>query len=78
MVLSIDVHRPTQSEECSLKLKNDDGLRTMFSIFNQHNNKGLIELDASLVIFVEEIQKNLINLGNLNVYFVFYFAILSP
>jgi hypothetical protein len=43
-----------------MKFRNDDDVRTMFSIFGQYIRKELIELDASLVIFVEEIKKSLI------------------
>jgi len=32
-----------------MKLTNDDDVRTMFSVFGQHNTRGPIELDASLV-----------------------------
>ncbi|AES99779.1 hypothetical protein MTR_5g084630 [Medicago truncatula] len=47
-----------------MKLGNEDDVRTMFSIFGQYNTKGLIELDASLVKSVEEIQKSLIQPRN--------------
>ncbi|KEH33740.1 hypothetical protein MTR_3g451900 [Medicago truncatula] len=30
-----------------MKLTNDDDVRTMFSVFGQHNTRGPIELDAS-------------------------------
>ena len=43
-----------------MKLTNDDDVRTMFSVFGQHNIRGTIELDASLVRFAEQIQKSLI------------------
>ena len=42
-----------------LKLTNDDDVRTMFTVFGQHNTRGPIELDASLVRSVEEILKSL-------------------
>ena len=47
-----------------MKLMNDDDMRTMFSIFGQYNTRGMIELDASLVISVEQIQKSLIRHRN--------------
>jgi len=43
-----------------MNLRNDDDVRTMFLIFGQYNTKGLIELDTSLVRYVEEIHKSLI------------------
>jgi hypothetical protein len=43
-----------------MKLMNNDDVRTMFSIFGQYSTRGTIELDASLVISVEQIQKSLI------------------
>ena len=43
-----------------MKLINDDDVRTMFSIFGQYSTRRLIELDASLVKSVEQIQKSLI------------------
>jgi len=42
-----------------MKLTNNDDVRTMFSVFGQHNTRGPIELDASLVRSVEEILKSL-------------------
>jgi len=42
-----------------MKLTNDDDVRTMFSVFAQHNTRGPIELDASLVRFAEQILKGL-------------------
>jgi len=42
-----------------MKLTNDDDVRTMFSIFTQHNTRGPIELDTSLVRSAEEILKSL-------------------
>jgi len=48
-----------------MKLTNDDDdVRTMFSVFGQHSTKGPIELDASLVRYVEQIQKSLIRPRN--------------
>ena len=44
-----------------MKLMNDDdNVRTMFSIFGQSSTRGSIELDASLVRYVEHIQQSLI------------------
>jgi len=43
-----------------MKLENDDDMRTVFSIFGQYSTKEPIELDASLVRSVEQIQKSLI------------------
>jgi len=43
-----------------MKLKNDDDVRTMFFVFGQHGTRGSIELDASLIRSVEQIQKSLI------------------
>ena len=45
-----------------MKLKNDNDVRTMFSIFSQHIIKGPIKIDTSLVRYVEDIQKSLIQL----------------
>ena len=42
-----------------MKLTNDGDVRTMFSVFGQHNTRGLIELDASLVRSAEQILKSL-------------------
>ncbi|AES90849.1 cytochrome b6/F complex subunit VIII [Medicago truncatula] len=42
-----------------MKLKNDNDVRTMFSVFGQHNTRGSIELDFSLVRFAEQILKSL-------------------
>jgi len=42
-----------------MKLKNDDDVRTMFSVFGQHDTRGSIELDASLVRSAEQILKSL-------------------
>ena len=42
-----------------MKLTNDDDVRTMFSVFGQHNARGPIELDASLVRSTEQILKSL-------------------
>jgi len=36
----------------------------MFAIFDQHNTRGPIELDASLVRYAEQIQKSLIRPKN--------------
>jgi len=47
-----------------MKLTNDDGVRTMFSIFCQYSTRGPIELDASLVRSVEEIRKSLFRSRN--------------
>jgi len=41
-----------------MKLTNDDNVRTMFFVF-QHNTRGPIELDASLVRSAEQILKSL-------------------
>jgi len=38
-----------------MKLWDDDGMRTMFSIFDQHTLKGKIELDISLVRILSNI-----------------------
>ncbi|RHN72166.1 hypothetical protein MtrunA17_Chr2g0284721 [Medicago truncatula] len=42
-----------------MKLKNDDDVRTMFSVFGQQSTRGPIELDASLVKSAEQILKSL-------------------
>jgi len=47
-----------------MKLTNDDGVRTMFSVFGQHSTRGPIELDASLVRSAEQILKSLIRPRN--------------
>jgi len=47
-----------------MELMNDDEVRTMFSVFGQCSTKGPIELDASLVISVEQIQPSLIRPRN--------------
>jgi len=47
-----------------MKLMNDDDVRTMYSIFGQYSSRGPIQLDASLVKFVEQIQKSLIRPRN--------------
>ena len=47
-----------------MKLINDDNVRTMFSVFGQHNTRGPIELDALLVRSAEQIQKKLIRPRN--------------
>ena len=47
-----------------MKLMNDDDVRTMFSIFGQFSTRGPIELDASLVRYVEHIQQSLIRPRN--------------
>jgi len=47
-----------------MKLTNDDDVRTMFSVFDQHSTRGPIELDASLVRSTEQIQKSLIQPKN--------------
>jgi len=47
-----------------MKLANDDDVRTMFFVFGQHNTRGPIELDASLVRSAEQIQKSLIRPRN--------------
>ncbi|MCI22980.1 photosystem I P700 chlorophyll a apoprotein, partial [Trifolium medium] len=44
----------------NMKLQNDDDVRTMFSIFSQYNMKGPIELDATLVRYVQDICSGLI------------------
>ena len=41
-----------------MKLINDDDVRTMFLIFHQYSIKEPFKLHASLVKFVEEIQKD--------------------
>ncbi|KEH40592.1 hypothetical protein MtrunA17_Chr1g0161221 [Medicago truncatula] len=38
-----------------MKLKNNNDMRTIFSIFGQYNSKGSIEFDASLIRYVENI-----------------------
>ncbi|AES97530.2 hypothetical protein MTR_5g055660 [Medicago truncatula] len=47
-----------------MKLMNDDDVRTMFSIFGQFSTRGLIELNASLVKYVEHIRQSLIRPRN--------------
>jgi hypothetical protein len=47
-----------------MKLVNNDDVSVMFSIFGQYNTKGSIDLDASLVKSVEQIQKCLIRPRN--------------
>jgi len=47
-----------------MKLMNDDGVRNRFSVFDQYSIKTPIKLDASLVKYVEEIQKSLIRPRN--------------
>jgi len=47
-----------------MKLKNDDDMRSMFSIFGQYITKRLVELYTSLVWSVEQIQKSLIRPRN--------------
>ncbi|KEH22879.1 hypothetical protein MTR_7g461370 [Medicago truncatula] len=47
-----------------MKLTNDDDVRTMFSVFGQHNTRGPIKLDASLVRSAEQIKKSLIRPRN--------------
>ncbi|AES66906.1 hypothetical protein MTR_2g083240 [Medicago truncatula] len=42
-----------------MKLTYDDDMRTMFSVFRQHNTRGPIELDVSLVRSAEQILKSL-------------------
>jgi len=42
-----------------MKLTNDDDVRTMFYVFGQHNTRGPIELDTSLVRSAEQILKSL-------------------
>jgi len=42
----------------------DDDVRNMFSIFGQFSTSGPIELDASLVRFVEHIRQSLIRPRN--------------
>ena len=42
-----------------MKLTNNDDVRIMFSVFGQHNTRGPIELDASLVRSAEQILKSL-------------------
>jgi len=42
-----------------IKLTNDDNVRTMFFVFGQHDTRGSIELDASLVRSAEQILKSL-------------------
>ena len=41
-----------------MKLRNDDNVRTMFSIFGQYSTTRPIELEASLVKFVGDIPKS--------------------
>jgi len=47
-----------------MKLMKDNDVIAMFSIFCQYSTRGPIELDASLVRSVEEIQKSFIWLRN--------------
>lgn len=47
-----------------MKLMNNDDVRTMFSIFGQYSTRGPIELDASLVRYIEHIQQSLIRPRN--------------
>ncbi|AES59628.1 hypothetical protein MTR_1g023550 [Medicago truncatula] len=42
-----------------MKLTNQDDARTMFSVFGQHNIRGPIELDVSLVRSAEQIMDSL-------------------
>jgi len=65
MVDDVEYRRPSTDSSESLrfsrmKLKNNDDVRTVFSIFCQYSTRGPIEFDASLVRFVEEIRKSLI------------------
>jgi len=50
------------SRECAVPLDEvmNDDVRTIFSIFGQCSTRGTIELDVSLVRYVEQIQKSLI------------------
>ena len=62
---SIEYRRPSTGSDGSIeytqmKLKNDDDVRTMFSIFEQYSTKGPIELDALLIRSFEDIRKSLI------------------
>ncbi|MCH88009.1 hypothetical protein A2U01_0008890, partial [Trifolium medium] len=45
----------------NMKLQNDNDVKIMFSIFSQYNMKGLIELDTTSVIFVQDICSSLIH-----------------
>jgi len=45
-----------------MMLKNDDDVRSMFSIFGRHNTFSTIELDVSLLRSFEDILKSLIEL----------------
>jgi hypothetical protein len=47
-----------------MKLRKDEAVKTMFSIFGQYSPKGPIDVDASLVRFVKEIHKSLIRPRN--------------
>ncbi|MCI80221.1 photosystem I P700 chlorophyll a apoprotein, partial [Trifolium medium] len=44
-----------------MELRNNDDVRTMFSIFPRYMTKGPIELDATLVRSVEDICANMIH-----------------
>jgi hypothetical protein len=63
-VTSIDYRKPSIRSDGSVKfskmqLKNDDDVRTMFSIYSQYSTKGPIELDAKLTRSVDAILANL-------------------
>ena len=63
-VTSVDYRKPSIRSDGSVKfskmqLKNDDDVRTMFSIYSQHSTKGPIELDAKLTRSVDAILANL-------------------
>jgi hypothetical protein len=44
----------------NVKLRNNGDVRTMFSVFSRYRTNVPIELDASLVRYVEDIMSNLI------------------
>jgi len=45
-----------------MKIQNNDDVRTMFSIFDQHSLKGPIKLNTTLVWSFQDIRENLIRL----------------
>jgi hypothetical protein len=63
-VTSVDYRKPSIRSDGSItfskmQLKNDDDVRTMFSIYSQYSTKGPIELDAKLTRSVDAILANL-------------------
>ncbi|KAK2356974.1 hypothetical protein QL285_094288 [Trifolium repens] len=63
-VTSVDYRKPSITSDGSvtfskMQLKNDDDVRTIFSIFSQYSTKEPIELDAKLTRSVDAILANL-------------------